>query len=61
MHIDVFTTAPGNNARKCDKYYLHSAMRFCIQSGSTKGYKEAKEYANKVKQCCEVYAGSRFV
>src|SRR6218665_982786 len=29
-------------------------MRFCLQSGSGKGYKKAKEYANKVKQCCEV-------
>jgi len=31
-----------------------SPMRFGIHAGSGKGYKEVKECANKVKQCCEV-------
>jgi len=46
--VPQFTTAPGSNARKCDRAYLQR------DSGSGKGYKKAKEYANKVKQCCEV-------
>jgi len=47
--VPQFITAPGRRARKCDicNEILHTI-------GVREGLQKAKEYANKVKQCCEV-------
>jgi len=51
-HFTAATAYRYNNARKCD--ISNEILRKHAVSGKGKAYKNAKRYANKVKQCCEV-------